>query len=158
MLLSQTSKYALEAAIHLGERGREQLVPVAEIAEALGVPRNYLSKILHRMAQGGVLDSERGPRGGFRLAKAPEELGLADILAPLDPGLADRKCLLGRAQCSDTDPCPAHERWRELAGTIEDFLRSTTLGDLIRNQPTRRSRRRRKVAGTRDTQAGGRRS
>ena len=132
MLLSQTGKYALRASIHLAERGTDQPISVGEIAAALDVPRNYLSKILHQLAREGILISERGPRGGFRLAARPEDLSLARVVSVVDPGLLDRKCLLGRADCSDEDPCPAHATWRELAERLERFLSETTVADLLR--------------------------
>lgn len=129
MLLSQTGKYAIRAALYLAQRDRDEPVPVGEIAEALDVPRNYLSKILHQLARDGVLRSERGPRGGFRLASEAGELSLARILEPVEP-LSDRRCLLGRSECTDTDPCPLHERWKALAGGIEELLRRTSLDEL----------------------------
>ena len=131
MLLSQTGKYALRASIYLAEQGSDEPIPVGEIAAALDVPRNYLSKILHRMAREGILVSERGPRGGFRLATAPENLSVARVVDTVDPGLLDRKCLLGRAECSDLDPCPAHETWQDLAQRIERFLSGTSVADLL---------------------------
>lgn len=134
MLLSQTGKYALRAAIYLAERGGDAAVPVGEIAAALDVPRNYLSKILHQLVRGGVLASVRGPRGGFRLARGARELSVARVLEPVDSvdALGKRRCLLGRPACSDTDPCPLHERWSDLADDIVELLEGTSLGALAR--------------------------
>jgi Rrf2 family iron-sulfur cluster assembly transcriptional regulator len=133
MLLSQTSQYAVRAAIYLAEHADEPS-QVGTIAEALGIPRNYLSKILHQLARAGVLASERGRGGGFRLAVAPETLTLARIVEPVQPGFTDRRCLLGRPECNDTDPCPVHDRWRTLAGRIAGFVDETTLADLVRQE------------------------
>jgi len=131
MLLSQTSQYAVRAVIHLAER-RGEPSQVGAIAEALGIPRNYLSKILHRLAGAGVLASERGRGGGFRLAVPPEALTLARIIEPVQPGFADRRCLLGRSGCNDADPCPVHDQWKALAGQILAFVGETTLADVVR--------------------------
>jgi Rrf2 family protein len=131
MVLSQAGKYALRAAIYLTRREGSEPVTVGEIAEALDVPKNYLSKILHQLAREGVLTSSRGPHGGFRLAIEPDQLSLAQILEPVDP-FGDRRCLLGRAQCSDADPCPLHSRWQGLADGIERLLQTTFLGELSR--------------------------
>jgi len=134
MLLSQTSRYALRAAAYLAERfAEERPVPVGEIADAIGVPRNYLSKTLHQLARHGVLTSERGPKGGFRLARDPRQVRLYDVVAPLEPAFTERSCLLGRPSCSDADPCAAHERWRDLADRVTHFLESTHLTDLTRS-------------------------
>jgi Rrf2 family protein len=133
MLISQTSRYALQAAVYLaGTWGEARLVPVGQIAEALDVPRNYLSKTLHQLARSGVLVSVRGPGGGFRLAEDPAKVTLGEIVLPVEPGIADRPCLLGRATCSEDDPCPAHDRWRALADQSRQFLDETYLADLVR--------------------------
>lgn len=133
MIFSRTSRYALRATAFLAERAAEERpTPVAEIAEALEVPRNYLSKILHQLARSGVLLSERGPRGGFRLAAPPEAIRLLDVVEPVEPRSTERNCLLGRAICSDETPCAAHTHWRELADAVERFLGETTLAELAR--------------------------
>ncbi len=133
MLLSQTSRYALRAAAYLGECfAEDRSVPVGEIADAVAVPRNYLSKTLHLLARQGILVSERGPKGGFRLARAPRTIRLVEVVAPLEPAFTERSCLLGRPSCSDADPCAAHDRWRHLTEEVSDFLQSTSLADLSR--------------------------
>jgi Rrf2 family protein len=143
MPLSQTSRYALRAAIHLAERGPERPIPVGEIARALRVPRNYLSKTLHQLARAGVLESVRGPRGGFRLAAPPERVSLAAIVVPLEPVLGERRCLLGRPVCSDRSPCAAHARWRALADRLDGFMSRTSLADLVGERAHPAARRRR---------------
>jgi Rrf2 family iron-sulfur cluster assembly transcriptional regulator len=148
VLLSRTSSYAVRAAIHLADRPEASPLPVGDIAEALGVPRNYLSKILHQLARSGVLVSVRGPGGGFRLARPPERTCLADIVAASEPQRLDRRCLLGRPECSDADPCPAHDSWQSLADAITRFLNDTTLDDLRRRESKTASKRSRaRVSG-----------
>lgn len=134
-MLSQTSEYALRAILHLHEVGGETPVRVDDIAEALDVPRNYLSKILHVLATEGLLESRRGPHGGFRLAFSAEELPLAEVVACFEPDLlaAEERCLLGRERCTDTDPCAAHDRWKEVAERLRRFFKNTTVADLGRS-------------------------
>jgi Rrf2 family protein len=151
VLLSQTSTYAVRAAIHIAEHPEAAPIRGGDIAEAIGVPRNYLSKILHRLARAGLLASERGPHGGFQLARPPERMSLADIVAAVDPQRLDRRCLLGRAECNDVDPCPAHDHWQSLADGITGFLHTTTLDDLRRHERRTASKRthiRRAATGT----------
>ena len=130
MLMSKTSRYALQAATVLAEHSSEP-VRASDLADATGIPKNYLAKLLHQLARQGVLVSERGSRGGFRLAKHPSKISLASIVAPVDPGFSDQACLLGRPTCSDKDPCPAHDRWKQLSEGINRFLDETTLEDLV---------------------------
>jgi Rrf2 family iron-sulfur cluster assembly transcriptional regulator len=132
----------VQAAVYLAERPDEAPVRAGEIAEALDVPRNYLSKILHRLAGAGILASERGPHGGFRLAAEPGSVSLARIVEAVESRPGDRRCLLGRPECSDADPCAVHDRWLGLADRIDAFVQGTTLAQLSRagGAPARRRR------------------
>jgi Rrf2 family protein len=130
-MISQTAEYALRAVIHLAEHGEGVPLHVAEVARALGAPRNYLSKTLHELVREGFLSSSRGPAGGFRLAVSPEKLTLARVVSVFDPPPARRRCLLGRSRCSDEHPCGAHERWKEVAEAMAEFFRTTTVADLL---------------------------
>lgn len=129
-MLSQTAEYALRAVLHLAREGSEGPVRVDDIARALDVPRNYLSKILHVLARAGLLASTRGPHGGFELASSPSELTLADVVEEFDALQERGACLLGRDRCDDRNPCPAHHRWTEVSETVLDFFRNTTVAEL----------------------------
>ncbi len=130
-MLSQTAEYALRAVFYLAERPERVPVRVNDVAEALDVPQNYLSKILHVLAREGVLISLRGPHGGFRLAVAPERLQLIDIVSHFDELTLGRRCVLGRAKCSDANPCGAHVRWKPVAAQISAFFRETSVADAL---------------------------
>lgn len=130
-MISRTGRYALRAVVHLAVEAREAPVPVDTVAERLDVPRNYLSKTLHRLAKAGVLDSTRGPHGGFRLAAPPSELTLEDVLSPFDEEEVRRQCLLGRERCTDEEPCAAHHRWKRLNQQMTTFFRDTTVEELV---------------------------
>lgn len=131
-MLSQTAEYALRAALHLARHHEDAPIRVDDVARALDVPRNYLSKILHELGREGVLESTRGPKGGFRLAEPPEEIALARIVGRFDPEFLgeEGRCVLGRLRCSDRDPCAAHSRWKGVAAAIRGFFRETTLAEL----------------------------
>lgn len=128
-MLSQTAEYALRAVLFLADRGGPATVD--EIAERVEVPRNYLSKTLHRLAREGVLASSRGKGGGFRLAVDPHRLTLLRVVEPFHEVSAQRRCLLGRPQCNDRAPRPAHHQWRAAGERISEFFRERTVGDLV---------------------------
>ena len=134
-MLSQTSEYALRAVLYLADRRSGEPVRVASIAEALGVPRNYLAKTLHALVRAGVLTSGRGPTGGFRLARAPHRLALQDVVAPFDPKTSQPRCLLGRPQCGGPDACVAHDAWSRASGQVAEFFRTTTVAELMSLAP-----------------------
>lgn len=131
-MISQTSRYALRAALLIANKSDEGPTKVRVIAEELGVPQNYLSKILHRLVGAGILRSTRGPSGGFQLAKEPAQVSLASLVSELEAGEGQggRRCLLGYPVCSDKEPCAAHGRWCKIADMVEVFFEDTTLEDL----------------------------
>jgi len=100
------------------------------MADALDVPRNYLSKTLYALARAGVLKSERGPRGGFQLAVPAGKLTLAQITAPFED-VETRHCLLGRVHCGGRDACAAHRRWNTVSASLQDYFATTTIVDLL---------------------------
>lgn len=130
MWISGTSQYAIRAVVYVAAQGADVPVRVGPIADALDVPRNYLSKTLHVLARAGILKSERGPRGGFQLAQPPAQLSLALVTAPFDD-VATRHCLLGRAQCGGRHPCASHARWSDVSASLREFFGQTTVADLL---------------------------
>jgi Rrf2 family protein len=130
-VLSQTAEYALRTVIFIAEHDAEGPVRVQQIAAALGIPRNYLSKTLYRLAQSGILSSSRGRGGGFRLGSAPERLRLLSVVELFDEIGAGRRCLLGRPVCSDRTACRAHQRWKATGEAVAGFFRDTTVADLL---------------------------
>ncbi|HSJ06133.1 MAG TPA: Rrf2 family transcriptional regulator [Longimicrobiales bacterium] len=154
-MLSHTAEYALRAVLYIAQHETDDgLVRNDSIAAALDVPRNYLSKILHTLARDGLLLSSRGPSGGFRLARDPDAIQLRQVVAPWDAVDGPRSCILGRARCSDRNPCPAHGRWKDISEQVGVFFRKTTVGDLLREpgsltmKTTRRSGRRPASSGS----------
>jgi len=130
-MLSQTAEYALRTVLYLADRDDDRLIGVDELARALGVPRNYLSKTLHRLTRERILASARGKGGGFRLATDPRRLTLLQVVEPFDAISAEWRCLLGRPACDDRHPCPAHRRWKAVSTQVADFFRKTTVAELI---------------------------
>jgi Rrf2 family iron-sulfur cluster assembly transcriptional regulator len=129
-MVSQTAEYALRAVLYLAERGDTVPVRVGDMARALGIPQNYLSKTLHALVHTGVLASVRGPQGGFLLARPASQLPLAAVVAPFGDITGRRQCLLGRPQCRDHGACAAHSAWKRTSEQVATFFRTTTIGDL----------------------------
>ena len=132
-MLSQTVEYALRATLFVA-RTHPQPLPVGAIAEGIDAPRGYLAKILSELARANVLESSRGPGGGFRLALTPEQVALADVVHAID-GSDDRRCLLGRGRCGENPGCTAHARWAPIANEVDAFFGKTTLAELLQQTP-----------------------
>ena len=128
-MLSQTATYALRAVLHLASISAEG-ASADDIATAAGIPASYLAKVLQTLVKGGLLVSERGRRGGFRLAVAPEQLTLARVLGPFDSDAEQRFCLLRMGPCTDKTACAVHHAWKPTAEQVTAFFRATTVADL----------------------------
>ncbi len=134
MWLSSTARQAINAVLCIAGSADDGPVRVDEIAAVTGNPRNYLSKTLHLLTRAGVLRSERGPRGGFRLAVPAERLTLDRIVEPFKP-VGERRCLVGRPTCGDRNPCAAHKKWKKVAAGVDSFFAKTTVADLVKGNP-----------------------
>lgn len=130
-MLNDTADYALRAVLHIASRAQGTKVTSATVAEELDLPANYLSKTLRRLAERGVLESTRGPGGGYTLAEPAREITLERVVEPFQPLGSRERCIMGRDACDDRSPCAAHDRWRALTEEIESFFRETTLAELL---------------------------
>jgi Rrf2 family protein len=130
-MISQTAEHALRAVLYLAGHTEDRPLKVEEIAEALGAPRNYLSKTMHLLARHGIVTSTRGPQGGFLLRIPADELRLAHLVEVFDPPRERRICLLGGRPCTDAAPCQAHFRWKAIQEAGLGPMRDTTIADLL---------------------------
>jgi Rrf2 family protein len=131
MMLTRTSEYALQAVICLARCGNPGPVSGKRIAIQTGIPGRYLSKILADLVRAGVLIAAPGKTGGFRLARLPKDIRLAEVLGPFEPVLANRRpCPFGAAVCNDDQACAGHDRWMRVRETYSRFLNETTVDDV----------------------------
>lgn len=140
MIYSSACEYAIRAATHLALRPSGEFVRASDISDAEQIPAPFLSSVLQRLVAVGLLDSIRGPGGGYRLARSPEEISLRDIKEAID-GLADLEaCALGLGACSDDRTCPLHESWKPIREQIRAYLTDTTLDRMADALTSRRQR------------------
>lgn len=129
-MFSQASEYALRALTELARCKPGDCVLTQDIADFLDVPVHYLGKILQTLTRRGILESQRGRFGGFRLARDPREISAYDVVAELDDMRKFESCILGETACSDEHPCPFHTIWTEMRENFLRKLRETTMMDL----------------------------
>jgi Rrf2 family protein len=130
-MLSTTADHALRAVLFLATQEKARVVSVEEIAHAIGAPRNYLGKTLNALAKSGVLNSSRGPNGGFILARSANRLSVAQIVDLFDSPVQQSRCLLGDRPCNANEPCIAHFRWSSISQARRAPLTATTIADLV---------------------------
>ncbi len=129
-MISKSAVHAVNALADLAGLTPGAYLGTAEVAEHIGAPRNYLGKLLKTLAEHGLLDSQKGKGGGFRLARPPEDVSLYDVMEPIEHVSRWDGCFLGQSRCSPDGPCAMHSRWREVRNTFLQFLRQTTLADV----------------------------
>lgn len=128
---SASTTHALRAVAWLAAHADGAAVLGRDLAQRLRIPPDYLSKVLATLARSGVLTATRGARGGYRLARAPGRIKLAEVVEPLEGVRARGGCLLrpGRP-CRDTGACAAHASWGGVNEAYRTFLERTTVADL----------------------------
>jgi Rrf2 family protein len=145
MMFSTKAEYGVRVMVELARRagntpnGVESVVPLAEIAEHDGLPLAYLEHLVARLRKAGLIDSRRGSRGGYMLARAAEQITMAEVVEALEGSIAPIECISqasdGRVVCSrESDPdhvCPTKLLWTRVRFSIVRTLGETTLADLL---------------------------
>ena len=135
VMMTLTSEYALRAMIYLAQHNDAWPLSGTRIAAETGVSRKYLSKILADLVRARVLVASRGKSGGFRLARSPEQIRVAEVLGPFEPVLGNRRpCPFGNPVCNDDDPCAGHFRWMTVRTAYYEFVNETSVRDLAITQ------------------------
>ena len=131
-MLSTTSEYALRALAHLAHQPQGTALLGRDLAQAVEIPANYLSKVLLTLRNAGLVDSARGSGGGYRLRKSPEEIYLIDVVELFEEiSRAKPGCFLRHSRpCSGLKPCTAHAAWSDLQAAYLGFLISTPLSTI----------------------------
>src|ERR1051326_384771 len=148
MIFSRSAEYAIRALVELGSLPSGESAVVKKIAADAGVPSYFVAKLLQDLVREGLLKSNKGPRGGFRLAGPASELPILKVIEAVDgEGKYDR-CIAGQAECNDHAACPMHDSWMPLRSRIVEYLQGTSIADLAKSlgekrRPPGRSRRRR---------------
>jgi len=130
-MLSKTGIHAVRAMVVLAELPEGAYAGAVSIAEGIQAPRNYLGKLLQLLAREGLVESQKGMGGGFRLARPPRDISLLDVVEPIEHISRWNGCIMGRDVCSEEAPCAIHHRWKTIREAYLELLRDTRLADLI---------------------------
>ena len=134
-MLSSACQYAIKACIYLSTKAvGYPLIGLKEIAEAIDSPPPYTAKILNTLVREKLLDSGRGPHGGFVLAKEPENIRIIQIIDAIEGKDRFRTCLLGEELCCGKSPCAIHEQFHPVREHLLKVFNNTLLSDLNRGQ------------------------
>jgi Rrf2 family protein len=129
-MFSKTCEYAIRAMIFIAQRSRdEERVGIKEIAKGIDSPVHFIAKILQELGRKGIVQSTKGPNGGFYLDQRGRECSLAEIVRVLDGDQLFSGCALGLKQCSETHPCPIHHEFKKIRQDISDLLEKSQIGE-----------------------------
>lgn len=133
-MISKTGIHALAALTKLASLDKGEYAGAADIADEVGAPRNYLGKLLKTLADNGLLVSQKGFNGGFRLARAADEISLFDVVEQIDKVSRWGNCFMSSGRCSESEPCAVHTRWKSIRENYLGFLHETTIEDLLQKK------------------------
>jgi Rrf2 family protein len=125
--------YSLKALLMLADRyPSAQPLRVEEIAAAQSVPENYLRRLLIELKRGGLVLSQKGPSGGYMLARPPARITMADVVEIIEGDYTPVECLEEGAKsfCPRDSGCPMRDVWREVRDSVVSILRGATLQSL----------------------------
>jgi Rrf2 family iron-sulfur cluster assembly transcriptional regulator len=133
MRLTTKGRFAVTAMLDLALRGGKNPVTLAGISERQDISLSYLEQLFSRLRRHELVESVRGPGGGYYLAKAIADVSVADIIRAVDEPIDATQCG-GKENCHDEHRCLTHDLWMGLNAHIYDYLDNVTLATLVARQ------------------------
>lgn len=133
MKLSTKGRYAVTALADIALKGPSALVSLADIAERQDISLAYLEQLFVKLRKAGVVESVRGPGGGYRLARGADGTRISDVMAAVDERLNAMGCEGAPGQgCGGSKAgCLTHDLWEQLSAHVYVFLNQTTIADVV---------------------------
>ena len=137
MRLTTKGRFAVTAMVDLAMRGGSGPVTLASISERQQISLSYLEQLFGKLRRNNLVDSVRGPGGGYNLARPGSKISVADIVVAVDEPIDATKCG-GKGNChGENQQCITHDLWMGLNEKIFDYLKGVTLQQLVDNQNKR---------------------
>jgi Rrf2 family iron-sulfur cluster assembly transcriptional regulator len=136
MRLTTKGRYAVTAMLDIALHRQRGPVSVVDIADRQDISAAYLEQLFGKLKRAGLLQSVRGPGGGYRLARSLDEISVSRIIAAVGEGVDATRCH-GSSDCLDGTTCLTHDLWTELSNEIDLFLDAITLESLVSRREVR---------------------
>lgn len=130
MRLTTKGRFAVTAMVDLATRGGSAPVTLAGISERQDISLSYLEQLFGKLRRHNIVESVRGPGGGYYLARPGAQISIADIIAAVDEPMDTTNCD-GKGDCKDGKPCSTHALWYGLNEVLQNYLSSVTLQQLV---------------------------
>ena len=138
MRLTTKGRFAVTAMMDLALRDSSGPVTLAEISSRQKISLSYLEQLFGKLRRHGLVDSVRGPGGGYRLARDTSRISVAEIILAVDEPIDATQCA-GKENCRDEQKCLTHDLWATLNDRIFEYLEGVTLRQLVENHRARES-------------------
>ncbi len=130
-MFSKACEYGIRATLFIARESENQRrTSLKKIAKAINSPEAFTAKILQKLVQQDIIESAKGPRGGFFIDTEKNKTVLADIVKAIDGDAIMTGCALGLDRCSEDHPCPLHYDFAEIRGNLKYMLENTTIPEL----------------------------
>ena len=146
MRLTTKGRFAVTALLDLALQRQTRPVTLAEISQRQQISLSYLEQLFAKLRARGLVDSVRGPGGGYCLAKDMGQVSVAEIILAVDEPIDSTQCN-GKENCLNDKKCMTHDLWIKLNELIFDHLGAVTLKQLVDEQREREERRKAREAG-----------
>lgn len=130
MQIPRRVDYGLRAVIYLGDQLQGKCSSITEIAKHQGVPKKFLEKIIQNLVRGGLVQSKRGPAGGYRLTRSAEAISFCDVIEAIEGPIAVNACLDHALGCDQIPRCTMIGVWNEVQRSVIEVLSRTTIAAL----------------------------
>lgn len=130
-MLSRSCVHAIRAVVVLAGLPPGAYCGTSVIADTTGAPRNYLGKLLLQLSRRGLVESQKGLGGGFRLAQSPDKISLHDVVESIEDVTRWQECAFGGKLCTDETPCPLHHQWGAVRTAYMSLLMNTSVAALV---------------------------
>jgi Rrf2 family protein len=129
-MFSKACEYAIRAVMFVAQKSKDGArVGIREIAKGIDSPEHFVAKILQDLSRKGIIQSQKGPSGGFYLDDRSLNASLADIVRTVDGDDIFTGCALGLKQCSEAKPCPLHHEFKKIRDDLSHLLQHTSVGE-----------------------------
>lgn len=137
MRLTAKGRYAVTAMLDLAVHQAEGPITLADISRRQGISLSYLEQLFAKLRRRNLVNSVRGPGGGYTLQREPSEIFVAEIVDSVDENVDATRCS-GRADCQHGEMCLSHQLWSELSDEIHHFLAGINLASIIEKREVKR--------------------
>ena len=130
MKLTSKGRYAVTAMLDVSLHTDTGPVPLTDISERQGISLSYLEQLFAKLRKQDLVNSVRGPGGGYFLSRDAKSISVREVIAAVDESVDATKCQ-GKGNCQNGTKCLTHHLWTDLSEQIESFLSEISLGELV---------------------------